>query len=77
LAQAVAAMRDDAEFDRTVENVPVAALVLDEGDRFADQRRADVDLVSLPFDLTALPHASYEVVGTIFRLAQHAVEAPQ
>src|SRR5205085_8905369 len=75
-AQAVAAMGDDAEFDRSVERLP-AVLVFDESDWLADQRFADVNRVSLPPDLAVVTHAPDRVIGAVVRLAQHSVEAPR
>src|SRR5689334_3757190 len=68
-------MRDDTERYRSIPDRPVAVGVLEEANRLADQRRADVDRVTLPLDLAVPAHAPYRAVATIMGLAKDAVEA--
>ena len=49
-AQAIAAMIDDAEFDRAIMHRPAAILALDKAHRLADKRFAEIDLSAAPAD---------------------------
>src|ERR1700704_3716867 len=62
-SQAIAAMGDRAEHDRTVGDRPSGGIVLKQADRLADQCFADVDRFALPSDLAVMAHPSHVVLA--------------
>jgi len=74
-AQAIAAMRDDAERDRSIVSGKVSGGVLDQTDRLASECLVDVDRVAQPLDLAVGAHPPHGVVGPVVRRPQNTVEA--
>ena len=75
-AELISSVTDRAEQDRAVADLP-SVINFEQTDRLSDQRFADVDRASVPFDLAVLAHAPDEVIRAIAGLAQHTIEAPR
>src|SRR5260370_39518289 len=56
---------DVAERDIGITHQPVAALGLDDANRFADQRLADKDQLARPFDLAVAAHAADRGIAAV------------
>src|SRR5271168_5211993 len=63
-------MVDDADWNVKEANLPGAALSFLNADRFAYERRGNVDQVTLPFDLAVGPNLADRRFGRITRLGK-------
>ena len=59
---------DVSEFDIGIAHQPVAILGLDDANRFADQRLADKDQLTRPFDLAVAAHAADRDIAAVARI---------